>query len=182
MALVEELEARYNTPMYDHNAAVVHAFQGQHRFLSNFWHSPFDYEGFRYATVEHAYQAAKSADPMARMAFMVGGRHETPGQAKRAGRLLSLRRDWDKVKQPTMLRLERCKFRWGESDDLAPMLVRTWPYELVEGNTWGDRYWGRCADIGQNYLGRLLMLVRYELREEAAGRVMLDLLSQASSD
>lgn len=38
--------------------------------------------------------------------------------------------------------------------------------ELVEGNTWGDRYWGVVDGVGENRLGKLLMERRAELRAQ----------------
>jgi predicted NAD-dependent protein-ADP-ribosyltransferase YbiA (DUF1768 family) len=35
---------------------------------------------------------------------------------------------------------------------------------LIEGNTWGDKFWGQVKGEGANYLGRLLMKVREELQ------------------
>ena len=43
------------------------------------------------------------------------------------------------------------------------MLLATGEEYLVEGNTWGDKYWGVCGGIGLNHLGKLLMQVRDEL-------------------
>jgi ribA/ribD-fused uncharacterized protein len=139
----------------------ITAFQGPHRFLSNFWMqdaAPVDYEGIQWPTVEHAFQAAKS------------GRSEqflrecaTPGQAKRLARLLPCRSDWNDIKLAVMLCLLRSKF---SNPTLAAQLVATGDAELIEGNTWGDRFWGQCPlGQGENWLGRLLMLVRHELRE-----------------
>lgn len=36
--------------------------------------------------------------------------------------------------------------------------------ELVESNTWGDRFWG-VDHAGENWLGRVLMETRTQLRE-----------------
>lgn len=33
-----------------------------------------------------------------------------------------------------------------------------------EGNTWDDTYWGVCKGVGTNYLGKLLMIVRNDLK------------------
>src|SRR6185369_8674281 len=38
-------------------------FQGDNRFLSNFFPAEVIYEGITYPTAEHAYQAAKTLDP-----------------------------------------------------------------------------------------------------------------------
>jgi len=32
--------------------------------------------------------------------------------------------------------------------------------ELVEENTWGDRFWGRSRGVGKNMLGQLLTALR----------------------
>lgn len=45
-------------------------------------------------------------------------------------------------------------------DDLKALLVATGDARLVEGNSWGDRYWGMCDGTGSNHLGQLLMEVR----------------------
>jgi len=34
--------------------------------------------------------------------------------------------------------------------------------DLVEGNDWGDTYWGQCKGRGQNHLGKLIMRIRAE--------------------
>ena len=34
--------------------------------------------------------------------------------------------------------------------------------ELIEGNTWGDRFWGVSRGIGENHLGKILMEERGE--------------------
>ena len=47
--------------------------------------------------------------------------------------------------------------------DLKEKLLATGNEELVEGNWWGDQYWGICDGIGKNKLGKLLMKVRKEL-------------------
>ena len=35
----------------------------------------------------------------------------------------------------------------------------------IEGNTWNDTFWGVCNGQGQNWLGKILMLVRSELNK-----------------
>jgi predicted NAD-dependent protein-ADP-ribosyltransferase YbiA (DUF1768 family) len=52
--------------------------------------------------------------------------------------------------------------------ELRRLLLATGDAELVEGNTWGDRFWGVCAGRGQNHLGRLLMAIRAEIRTAAS--------------
>ena len=137
----------------------IETFQGAYRWLSNFWPCPVRYEGVTYPSVEHAYQAAKTTDMAARVRIAYLPR---PGQAKRAGRKVALRRDWEQVKEDVMLSLLRLKFAPGS--ELADALSDTRQRPLVEGNRWGDRYWGVCEGEGRNRLGELLMRVRAERR------------------
>jgi predicted NAD-dependent protein-ADP-ribosyltransferase YbiA (DUF1768 family) len=71
------------------------------------------------------------------------------------------------IKQDIMLKGLRVKF--GDPVLLAKLLA-TEDATLVEGNTWHDLWFGRCdctkhGGEGQNWLGRLLMALREELRE-----------------
>ncbi len=148
-----------------HAPAKIGEFQGEYRFLSNFWPAPCIFEGRRYPSSEHAYQAAKSLDPAerARIAAMA-----TPSEAKRAGRAMALRPDWESVKFDVMRACVRSKF--AINSDLAEMLLATGDAVLEEGNTWGDRVWGVVDGIGENRLGKILMDVRADLRE---GRIIM---------
>jgi len=133
---------------------MINQFQNEHRFLSNFWPCCVFLDGLAYPSVEHAYVAAKTLD--------ISKRHEirgvpTPGQVKRLGRKLKLRHDWEDVKLGVMQDLVTQKFT---DPALRALLEATRPHELVEGNTWGDTFWGVCNGVGQNHLGRILMDVR----------------------
>ena len=121
--------------------------------------SPVIFDGEVYPSVEHAYQAAKTLDVIARGLF----RHtfSTPGEAKRAGRRLELRADWEEIKVSVMESLLRQKFCDARTG-LGRQLVDTGDHELVEGNTWGDRFWG-VDGTGRNVLGKLLMQIRDDL-------------------
>lgn len=128
-------------------------------FLSNFYPSHVIYEGVCYPTVEHAYQAAKTLDVNERLAI---AEQATPGRAKRAGRKVTLRADWEQVKVPIMHALLLSKFEGFP--DLARRLQATGDREIVEANDWGDVFWGVSGGYGENMLGKLLMQVRTELR------------------
>ena len=71
------------------------------------------------------------------------------------------RDNWSRIKNDVMLKLLRRKFVSGSH--YATLLLDTGGAELIEGNTWGDTYWGVCDGVGENHLGKLLMLVRDEL-------------------
>jgi ribA/ribD-fused uncharacterized protein len=135
----------------------IDSFTGEHRFLSNFYiPAPVSLNGVIYPSVEHAYQASKSDNELVRFQFTYG----TPGDAKRLGRIIKLRKNWELDKEAVMFGLLRKKFL---IPNLKQKLLDTGDAELIEGNTWGDTYWGVCNGIGQNRLGVLLMKVRSEL-------------------
>ncbi len=138
---------------------MINRFTGAHSFLSNFYFSGrlVHYDDDPYSTVEHAYQAAKVESRAERRE--IHGCH-TPGAAKRWGQRVILRDGWDDIKREIMLELLREKFF---EDPLRAKLAATRPHDLVEGNTWGDTYWGVCGGVGENWLGRLLMRVREEI-------------------
>lgn len=147
---------------------AVQGFFGNHRFLSNFhplMHPIIDvYEciHFYYPTVEHAYQAMKTLDPMWRLTIMHA---ETPYQAKALARKMPIRYNWEAIKDDVMVDLVRHKFY--HNADLKQRLIDTGDQELFEVNNWGDRYWG-CDDFldGNNHLGYILMMVREEVRDQ----------------
>lgn len=139
--------------------SAIESFSREYRFLSNFWPVKVSFEGLLYPSSEHAFQAAKSENPMVRklIADIV-----SPGDAKKAGRLVTLRPGWEEMKVGVMERILRVKFAPGSA--LAAMLLATGDRRLVEGNTWGDTFWGVCRGVGQNHLGELLMKVRAGLK------------------
>lgn len=133
-------------------------FRGDYRFLSNFYPCRILYEGMTYLSTESAYQAAKTLDKKERLRFM----DMSPGEAKREGRKLDVRKDWEEVKLQVMKDVLQLKFFGNKS--LAQKLLDTGNAELIEGNTWGDTFYGVCNGIGENHLGKLLMKVRDELK------------------
>lgn len=134
----------------------ITSFRGYYRFLSNFFVEP---DG---SHVEGEYQVAKCADPGERVLFNF--QSMTPGQAKRIGQKVRMRSDWDKAKLHVMYDLVSAKFH--DHPELARKLLATGDTELVEGNNWGDTYWGMVNGVGENNLGKILMRVRAELRAE----------------
>ena len=84
-----------------------------------------------------------------------------PVKIKRFGKTIKLRLDWEEVKVQIMLGLLRQKFKKGSS--LGNRLLATGNQKLIEGNTWGDTFWGVCQGKGLNVLGKLLMQVRDEI-------------------
>lgn len=135
---------------------MINSFDGEHRFLSNFHPVEVVLDGVTYPTVENAYQAAKTLDLEKRKDFL----NCTPAQAKRLGRQLVMRNDWNDIKLTVMLQLNEQKYM---RPDLRKMLCDTYPLDLAEGNTWGDTFWGVCDGKGSNHLGKMLMSIRMQL-------------------
>lgn len=139
---------------------VIDKFDGtEYAFLSNFYSSPIQYEGIVYPTVEHMFQALKALDMETRKKIANAA---TPGQAKRLGRSVALREDWEEVKVDVMRTALQLKF---SNPALRAKLIATGDAELIEGNTWNDRFWGVCRGTGKNMLGLLLMELRCSLTE-----------------
>jgi ribA/ribD-fused uncharacterized protein len=141
---------------------AIDRFEGEWAFLSNYWPCAVVVDGVSFPSVEHAYQAMKSLDPGARAQIRQAA---DPDAAKKLGRQTRVRPDWDDIKVAVMTRLVRTKFR--DDSELADRLRSTGERDLVEGNHWGDRFWGVCEGAGENHLGRILMRVRDELRSES---------------
>lgn len=133
---------------------VIDSFSGDYRFLSNFYAHTVKVDGLVFKTSEHAYQAAKCKFPEDRKEFTF---FSAPGIAKRVGRQVAIRDDWEQVKLVEMEKILRVKFA---DQSLKRRLLATAPHDLIEGNTWGDTYWGVCAGVGRNHLGRILMQIR----------------------
>ena len=139
---------------------MINQFDKEWAFLSNFYPREIEFEGIIYPTNEHFFQAMKTLDINERKAI---ANASTPGLAKKMGRSVSLRPDWEDIKDDVMLEGLYRKFA---DDELADWLLDTGDEELVEGNWWHDRYWGVCDGVGQNKLGKLLMKVRSEIKKE----------------
>ena len=137
---------------------VIDSFRGAFGFLSNFHEASLWYNGKQYRSVEHAYQAFKSTDESTHELIRNA---KSPGIAKRLGKSVQLTPDWETRKVDLMRELLRKKF---ENPLLRALLLVTDGADLVENNTWNDRFWGTCRGSGQNWLGKLLMEVREECK------------------
>lgn len=135
---------------------MINSFSGEYDWLSNFKSCEIEYEGMIFPSVENAYQAAKT-NKVNRHLFLTCG----PGKAKSIGREVPLLNNWDNIKVDVMRALVKQKFY--QHEDLKAKLFETGDAELIEGNWWGDTFWGVCRGKGSNVLGKLLMEVRKEL-------------------
>lgn len=137
---------------------TIGEFRGPYRFLSNFYGATIKYKGMLYPTSEHAYQAAKTVSERHKETIRTA---HTPGIAKRLGREVPIRSDWEDVKVQIMADILEVKF---SNPRLRKLLMNTGTVNLVEGNNWGDTFWGVSKGKGYNVLGKLLMEIRSEIR------------------
>ncbi len=145
---------------YKESNMGIMAFQGQHRWLSNFFPCKIVFAGKTYATVEHAFQAAKTRNELHREMIRNA---PTAAAAKRHGREVQLRKDWQEVKLTIMHNLVWQKFT--QHPTLCQLLLDTGGQKIVEGNKWHDTYWGMCNGVGENQLGRIIMNVRDKINK-----------------
>lgn len=136
----------------------INSFKGEFAFLSNFYPARIEFEGRIYPTLEHAFQAAKFDDPKQIEFVRIAPK---ASDAKKRGHMFPARVDWDSLKLSVMEKLVMMKF---SREPLKSMLLATGEAELIEGNWWGDIYWGVCDGVGENNLGKILMETRKQLR------------------
>lgn len=154
---------------------MITKFEGEYRFLSNFYSSPIrvslqDIE-FIFPSVENAYQACKCAIPSDVKRFL----DTSAGEAKKLGRKVEIRSDWNAIKLIIMEILVNTKFTTHA--DLRAKLIATGAQELREGNYWHDNFWGdctcpKCKEIeGSNHLGKILMDLRGNYFPQARNQI-----------
>lgn len=148
---------------------TTNGFQGEYRWLSNFWRSPIEHFKREFPTGEHLYNAEKTLDEEWYEKIRLA---PTPGMAKKFGRLAPIKPDWDKkYRIPTMTMVTMLKYQ--QNLELTKKLIATGDMKLVEYNTWHDNFWGICTCIkcnrklGHNKLGELLMIERGFLQKRS---------------
>jgi ribA/ribD-fused uncharacterized protein len=91
-----------------------------------------------------------------------------PSDVKKIGKKAKIRSDWNEKKLSFMEWGIREKFK---DLKLAEMLLDTGDLKLIEGNNWHDVFWGKCScpkcsGSGENHLGKILMKIREELKQQ----------------
>jgi ribA/ribD-fused uncharacterized protein len=144
---------------------IIDSFKNEHNWLSNFFKSPITIDGITYPTIEHAFQAAKTDVIEEKLKIVANA---NPVIAKRIGKKVQLRENWDELRVEIMRKLIDLKF---QDEVLAEKLIATGDATLVEGNHWHDNYWGACScakcsgKTQSNNLGLLLMEKREKLKQ-----------------
>ncbi len=149
-----------------------HDKSGKPTFLSNMFEVPIEVDGIAYRSLEAAFQAQKvPKEERAKFSQMSGK------EAKAAGRAVQMTpkevEEWNNRRLEVMYSLLQKKF--DQNPELMKRLLASQGYDLEEGNTWGDVFWGTVNGKGENNLGKLLMKVR----DEAAKKVTESQRSEA---
>src|SRR5574343_192654 len=141
---------------------MINSFSGEHAFLSNFACVRVVMDEVTYPSVDLAYQAAKTDNLAARMRIRAA---RSAARAKALGNAVKLRENWNSVKLEVMLDLVRQKFTHKV---FREQLLTTGNQPLVEGNHWGDTFWGVCRGKDKNTIvfpkSKISMQAGYFLR------------------
>lgn len=156
--------------LWDDSFESIRFFRGDYDFLSNFHPCELTVSDLPWPTAEHLFQACKTFDFTHQEHVRLA---PTPGEAKKRGRAVAIRWDWEQVKDQTMKGIVTIKFPRDPANTMTMQLLTTGRRKLIEGNWWHDQYWGdcycdrpgrpNCRTPGRNRLGVLLMRRRAEL-------------------
>jgi ribA/ribD-fused uncharacterized protein len=149
---------------------IVTSFLKYYFFLSNFYPIVVTYDGIVYPSSEHAFQAQKTHDKAIKTKISL---MEKASEARAFGQTIALRKDWEQEKINIMYWIQKSKF---SNMMLEKRLLYTQDALLVEGNNWGDKFWGMVMNMngvfeGLNMLGKILMQVRWEIIDTARDRL-----------
>ena len=128
-------------------------------FLSNYYPCTVEYKGLVYDSSEAAFQAQKTINELKKKEFC----GISPNEAKRLGRRIDLRNDWESIKDLVMYEVVKAKF--SQNEDFKALLLQV-KEPIVEDNTWNDTYWGVCNGVGQNKLGKILEKIKMEFKND----------------
>lgn len=144
------------------DASRVFFYEQDFYVLSNFSAFRLMWAGIDFDTSEHAYHWEKFPrhDAARQMIRTARSAHEA---FKVAERYKSYRRqDWDLVRVAIMKEVLRAKATQHEY--VMRKLMQTGDRELIE-DSWRDAFWGWGENRdGENMLGKLWMILRYEFR------------------
>lgn len=147
---------------------TTEGFRGDYQFLSNFAVAPVHILGRTWPSSEHAFQAHKSLfarDADAVPAWLDKLQSASIRESKALGKRLAIDLDaWNEFSTEAMRRTLAAKF---SEPTFGYRLVATGDTTLIEYNAWGDRLWGvdSRSGLGENRLGKLLMELRAQLKE-----------------
>ena len=140
--------------------------------FSNLYRREIEFEGEKFATSEHAYQAGKARKPEVRRWLMEAPTPALLAMAAHGLYVWDINSEWSKIKFDRMKRVLQAKFT--QHEDMKQLLLSTGTARLVESATVDNavnRLWGEVNGVGKNKLGELLMEVRAELAAATSAKV-----------
>lgn len=138
---------------------VIKSFTGEYAFLSNYFVCDVTIAPYgTFTSSEAAYQAAKCPERVKEFLPL------DPDDSKKLGKKVKIVDNWNYIRDYVMRQVVLTKF--SQNEGLKQKLLDTGDSILIEGNTWGDKYWGQVNGNGENMLGKILMEVREYLRGE----------------
>lgn len=141
---------------------MINSFRGYHAWLSNMYDCEIEFMGHKFKSVENAYMFAKRPNDLEWLNKCL---NLSPGDIKKASRLITVREDWEVVKLSIMYELLKKKFT---QEPFRTDLLNTRGENIVEGNRWNDTFWGvdikSNPNVGENWLGRLIMDIRTKIK------------------
>ncbi|MCC6584716.1 MAG: NADAR family protein [Chitinophagales bacterium] len=138
------------------NTILFYSRKGKYGFFSNYYFSPIVINSIEYPTLEHYYQASKSDNLIDHLKI---ASVSTPEEAKELSKGVSIKTNWDTIKIPIMYRCIHAKFT--QNNKLRDKLIKTKGKVIIEHGP--DKFWGHDGQDGNNYLGRILMMVRDQM-------------------
>lgn len=157
--------------MTEPNVIMFKMSSEQYGCFSNFYKKIINVDGIKFKTSEHLYHYKKMkflqqiGDPVSDAFIQSIIDAKTPAEAKRLGHInMPSIKHWDDVKVEHMMDVLREKFKYPRFKEI---LLGTNDDIIVE-NSYYDTFWG-CGSYrnpGLNMLGKCLMRLRDELKEE----------------
>jgi ribA/ribD-fused uncharacterized protein len=132
--------------------------------FSNLYRRNFEFEGRKYPTAEHAYQAGKPRRITVQKWLLRAPSPSLVAMAAHGLYTWEIASNWSEIKYDRMRQVLRAKF--SQHEDLKNILISTGQARLVEVGKVDspvNRTWGEVNGKGQNLLGVMLMELRLEL-------------------
>lgn len=129
-------------------------FRNEYWYLSNMYPCEIRVNGLTFTCAEACFQSFKTTNLNERKKFQGLNGFE----AKKLGKKLKLRSDWNDIRIEVMARVVNAKFK--QNPELKHKLLNTGNLTIIENNTWNDTFWGKCNNKGLNNLGKIIMRLR----------------------
>lgn len=141
---------------------IIDSFSNQYYFLSNMSSFGFYFREKYFPTNEHFYVCSK-INPLCdnyHKIFTSILQEHNPYKVKKIGRSVPLRKGWKEEKLCNRFMYCGVYNKFLQNEGIKQKLLDLKDYVLIEGNYWKDTWWGMCDGVGNNYLGKIIMLVR----------------------